>query len=99
MTIRALPAGQVEDAALKKGFRRAADKRDHVFFFYFLDDKKTRLFVKLSRGKGELRRDELKLDARTWGITGDVLFRILSCETDAAETEAIARKCAPMPPR
>jgi hypothetical protein len=90
--IRAVPARDVRRALLEKGFGpppEGSRHRDHEFFFFYLDGKKTNALVKLSRGAIELRRDEIRMNARRLNLTGDHLFRIVSCEHDREKTREL----------
>ncbi|HCF59270.1 MAG TPA: hypothetical protein DFS52_14910 [Myxococcales bacterium] len=77
--IRDVEASTARAALLKKGFR-SEPKRDHEMFFFILDGKKTNIWVKISRGSANLFQGEIKRNAKSVGLRGDDLYRILSCE-------------------
>mgnify|MGYP007112383989 CR=1 FL=1 len=77
--IRDLDATRARASLRKKGFV-AESKRDHEMVFFFLDGKKTNVWVKISRGSPSLHQGEIKRNAKSVGMRGDDLFRILSCE-------------------
>ena len=89
--IKPVAARDVRRAVVEKGFLAAADNlsRDHEMFFFYLDGKKTNAYVKLSHGAAEMRRDEIRNNARWLGITGDHLYRIVCCEFDAEQTRKV----------
>lgn len=90
--IRPIKASLVRRSVADKGFRPAEHcRRDHEMYFFYLDGRKTNIWVKLSHGARELRRDDIRNNARSVGVDGDDLYRILNCEHDAARTLAIAR--------
>jgi hypothetical protein len=76
-------------ALLEKGFQVASGNRDHEMFFYFHEGRQTAFHVKISHSARDIRRDEIRNNARPFHITGDSLYRILCCEADAAETAQI----------
>jgi hypothetical protein len=81
---------------LAKGFRSAENggRRDHEMYFFWLDGKKTSVWVKISRGATEIRRDNIRINARAIHLCGDDLFRILHCEHDATRTRELAAAAA-----
>jgi hypothetical protein len=92
--IRDIPASEVRRALGIKGFSVAEHgRRDHEMYFLHVDAKKTSFWVKLSRGATALERGQIRMNARAVGIAGDALYRILSCELDAAETRRLYEEC------
>lgn len=89
--IKPVAARDVRRAVVEKGFIAATDNlsRDHEMYFFFVDGKKTNAYVKLSHGAAEMRRDEIRNNARWLHITGDHLYRIVCCEFDAARTREV----------
>jgi hypothetical protein len=89
--IRSVSGDTVRRALRDKGFRdpEHGSGRDHEMLFLHVGDKKTAFFVKLSRGARELRVDEIKNNARNIGVLGDDLYRIVCCEFDARQTQAV----------
>lgn len=89
--IKPVVARDVRRAVVEKGFVAATDNlsRDHEMYFFFLDGKKTNAYVKLSHGATELRRDEIRNNARVLHITGDELYRIVCCDFDAVRTREV----------
>jgi hypothetical protein len=69
-----------------KGFQKESGSRDHEMYFLHVEGAKTAFWVKLSHGAGQIRVDEIKINARALRSTGDDLYRIICCEHDAAAT-------------
>lgn len=61
-------------------------------FFFHLDGKKTSFWTKLSRNAREIRVDEIRANARSVGVKGEDLFKILSCDHDASRTRQIVEQ-------
>jgi len=86
--IRDVDAPTARAALLKKGFR-SEPKRDHEMFFFILDGKKTNVWVKISRGSPSVFQGEIKRNAKSVGLRGDELYRILSCELGPQASAAL----------
>jgi len=91
MTVKAVPTRDLVGHLTSKGFREDSDDRDHHYFFLWLAGKKQMLRVKLSRGAKEIAREEIRRNAYSFGLTGDDLYKILSCEHDALTTAQVWR--------
>ena len=89
--IKPVLADDVRRALRAKGFREGAAKKDHEMFHFWLDGQKTSLWVKLSHGAREIRRDEIKNNARAMHVTGEQLYNVLNCTTSPQETVALLR--------
>jgi hypothetical protein len=88
--VKGVSARQVRQAVLSKGFAPAEHgTRDHEMYFFMDGARKTSLWVKLSRGAKMLHLPEIKRNAKSVGLTGDDLYRILSCEHSAATTRGL----------
>lgn len=88
--IKDVSARNVRQAVSAKGFALAEHgNRDHEMFFFMLEGKKTSFWVKISRGASHLYRGEIRRNARSVGIDGDDLYRIVSCEYDAQQTRGV----------
>ena len=77
--IRDVDAATARAALIKKGFK-SEPKRDHEMYFFLLEGRKTNLWVKISRGSPSVFQGEIKRNAKSIGLRGDDLFRILSCD-------------------
>lgn len=75
---------------MDKGFTQS--NNDHQYFHLYIDGKKSHFFVKISHATGELRRDEIRNNARQMRTRGDDLYKILSCEHDKNRTLQVARE-------
>ncbi len=70
----------------EKGFHAESANRDHEMFFLYNQGKRTTFWFKISRGAREIRRDDIRNNARALGVRGEDLYKILTCEHDAAAT-------------
>jgi hypothetical protein len=84
--VKSVPAGDAVAALLAKGFRKDPSARDHHMYFLWVGEKKHAFRVKISHGTKEIARGEIRMNANTYGISGDDLYKILCCEHDAART-------------
>jgi hypothetical protein len=90
--IKEVDARQLRRSLELKGFQENTQgRRDHEMYFFFLDGKKTSIWVKLSHGAKAIAVGEIKMNARSVGLTGDDLYRILCCDHDAETTAALCR--------
>ena len=48
----AIPRRDLERALSQKGFREEGAGRDHRFWWFYYQNKKTRIYTKISRGSG-----------------------------------------------
>jgi hypothetical protein len=87
--IRPVGTRDARRALEAKGFHKASGARDHEMYILHVDGAKTNFWVKLSHGAGQMRIDEIKNNARAIRTTGDDLYRIVSCEHDAAATKRV----------
>jgi hypothetical protein len=88
--IKDVSARDVRHAVGAKGFAAAEHgNRDHEMFFLVVEGKKTSFWVKISHGSTHLFRGEIKRNAKSLGVKGDDLYRIVSCEYNAEQTLAV----------
>ena len=95
--MRPLPSVTVRKSALAKGFVEGRET-DHERYYFQLDGRKTSWLVSVSHGASELRLDEIRNNARALKIHASDLFKILSCEHDAAKTLELFRSVFPVAP-
>lgn len=93
--IRPVDAATARQSLRRKGFQPADGKRDHEMYFLWVGGLKTRFMVKISHGAKEVRRDEIRINAQAARIDGNDLYRILTCDHDAAKTVALYREAFP----
>jgi len=92
--IREVPASQVRKSLLSKGFCEPEHHkgRDHEFFFFFFDQRKTPFLVKLSHGASVLRKDEIRNTAIKNGVGADDIYRIVCCDFNAQQTMEVYQR-------
>jgi hypothetical protein len=78
-----IPRRKLESALLAKGFREAKGDRDHRFYFFYYQGKKTIVRVKISTGTGyKDYGDELirKVKSQLRLISNKQLFDFAECQ-------------------
>ena len=72
---------KIRKALKEKGFVEVSKKKDHDFYYLYVEGKKTSVFTKLSRGSGfRDYSDELVRDVyRQIGLSKDGFLRYLDC--------------------
>ena len=86
--MRPVSRAQLIQSATRKGFEQGKAS-DHLRFYFYVDGRRTRWQVYISHGASELLTHELALNARAMQLRGDDLYKILSCEHDAAKTREL----------
>jgi hypothetical protein len=73
-------AQDVKDALGKKGFRQSTKKgRDHDFFFFFHNNRKTNIFTKISHGEREIHDQNCSNMARQMRLTNPQFQDFVDC--------------------
>lgn len=84
--IAPVPPRIARSSVLAKGFHPKSANRDHEMYFLHTQGKQTDFWFKISRGAREVRIDDIRNNARRLGVRGEDLYKILTCEHDAAAT-------------
>ena len=71
-------ARNVKHALETKGFRES-DERDHFYYFFFHNGKKTRVYTKISHGEREIHDKNCSLMARQIRLTGPQFRNFVDC--------------------
>lgn len=77
-------ARDVESALKQKGFQEAP-KRDHKYFFFYLDGKKTSVNTKISHSDSEIHDQNCSLMARQMRLTNRQFKEFISCNLSLEE--------------
>jgi len=82
-------AREVKAALLKKGFKPEQSKpgqkkknRDHEYFFFYLQDKKTNIFTKISHGETEIHDQNCSHMARQIRLNNSQFKDFVDCPLD-----------------
>lgn len=86
--MRPVPARQVVGSLLAKGFAKG-ENTDHEFYFLLVNGEQTSVFFKVSFGEGDIGLGIQRRQALQWGIRGDDVFKIISCEHNEARTREL----------
>lgn len=74
----------VESALTQKGFQEAPN-RDHRYFFFYVDGKKTRVNTKISRSDSEIHDRNCSLMARQMKLTNRQFRDFVDCHLGLQE--------------
>ena len=74
------PARDVKAALLKKGFHETAKKkRDHDYYFFMYNGKKTNVYTKISHGEREIHDGNCSLMARQIKLSNPQFNDFVGC--------------------
>lgn len=86
----------IADCLLRKGFQRA--NRDHVFFFLFVNGKKTNIRTKISHGSTECGANLLSIMANQLQLKSQELEALLDCPLSEEQYIDLLRQRGKLPP-
>jgi predicted RNA binding protein YcfA (HicA-like mRNA interferase family) len=82
--VKARKARDVRRALLKKGFREDA-KRDHCYYFIYVDERRSGIYTKISHGEMEIGSGLLSVMARQLRIDNPQFERLVDCDLSGEE--------------
>jgi predicted RNA binding protein YcfA (HicA-like mRNA interferase family) len=83
-------AADIAKALLRKGFQEKGG--DHRFYHLIVDEKKTRVFTKMSHGKKEVPDNLLSVMARQAGLTRKQFLELVDCPLSQGQYLGILRR-------